>query len=170
MDAWRRRAHPSGLLDGLRAFVGVACVQDGSSRSGVCGAFQNRSVCCCSSFGVVDLTFAGAELFRDLPGGMPVCPGEEYEAVPTLAPSRAECMHSNSKLLQSLREDEHSAALHRLALDDCALGRMSVPVLVESVDLSEVSSLHSCVMAALPFCVCRGSARPSVRRCSRCQI
>jgi hypothetical protein len=107
----------------------------------VCSLWLVSELCCSppSSF-----TLAGAQLFGDLLGGVPDCSSENGDdslgpqGVPIFAPSREECLHSNDMLLQSLREDEHSKALHHLALDDCALGRMSVPVPVEAVDLAEV--------------------------------
>ena len=49
--------------------------------------------------------------------------------------NKSQCWDSNVELLESLREDSNSHALHELAKQDHALGRMSMPVPVESIDL-----------------------------------
>ena len=128
--------------------IGVAGARNKFSRPDVRGALQRRCARCGSCQGRVaprpHTSLTGAQLFGDLLGGAPGCSSENGDGllgpqgVPTLAPSREECLRSNDMLLQSLREDEHSKALHHLALDDCALGRMSVPVPVEAADLAEV--------------------------------
>ena len=58
----------------------------------------------------------------------------ESSAVEFVA-DRSQCWHSNVELLESLREDGNSHALHKLAKQDHELGRMSLPVPVEQIDL-----------------------------------
>ena len=52
--------------------------------------------------------------------------------------SSTDCFASNLELLRKLRPDDHEEALHQLALDDFALGRMSKPVRTNQVDLHKV--------------------------------
>ena len=49
-----------------------------------------------------------------------------------------ECEASNSELIASLREGAHSTALHELTMADARLGRMTLPVPADRVDLSNV--------------------------------
>ena len=51
---------------------------------------------------------------------------------------RDQCYESNRQLLSGLREDSNAAELHALTQKDAALGRMSSPVLADSVDLDKV--------------------------------
>ena len=63
-------------------------------------------------------------------------PGQQDDA--DLTQLRRNCKYSNYELLQSLREDPQAAELHRLAWDDYEKGRMSKPVPVCQIDLTEV--------------------------------
>jgi len=85
---------------------------------------------------------SGASLFGVLPGGETVWLGyvnaADTSAAAEFKSSPSECWHSNAELLQSLREDDNSHALHELAMEDFRLGRMSEPVHASSIDWSSV--------------------------------
>ena len=53
-----------------------------------------------------------------------------------------ECEVSNRALISSLRPDANEEALHRIAFDDCAKGRMTKPKRVQCVDTSQVSLFY----------------------------
>ena len=72
---------------------------------------------------------------------------------------RRDCARSNALLLEQLHESEYSAELLELTRADAALGRMSMPVPVEDVDLSSIR-------LAPRFAVVQGEhedGRPKVR-------
>ena len=50
----------------------------------------------------------------------------------------AECTSSNMELLASLREDQNGSELHKIAMNDWKLHRMSMPVRATEVDTSKV--------------------------------
>ena len=86
------------------------------------------------------LTLAGAPLFGKLPGGESRSGGQFSFGVDVVefSADRSQCWHSNVELLASLREDSNSHALHELTMADHTLGRMSAPVLADSLDLGSV--------------------------------
>ena len=55
----------------------------------------------------------------------------------------AQCASGNAELVSQLREDIHSAELHRLTQSDADLGRMTVPSEYWYLDPKEVSSFAS---------------------------
>jgi hypothetical protein len=57
---------------------------------------------------------------------------------------KATCYEHNLKLLSHLKENEHSQELLRIARADAALGRMSDPVPLDSVDLHQVAPAIRC--------------------------
>ena len=72
---------------------------------------------------------------------------------------RKDCARSNALLLEQLHESEFAAELLELTRADAALGRMSMPVPVEDVDLSSIR-------LAPRFAVVQGEhedGRPKVR-------
>ena len=84
------------------------------------------------------LWLPGAALFGMLPG----VPDDDCNphSCAEFAANASECWNSNVELLESLREDSNSSALHELAKADHALGRMSKPVPVEKIDLCSARS------------------------------
>ena len=101
---------------------------------------------------------SGAALFGYQEGGVEGTTTSmtgESSAVEFVA-DRSKCWHSNVELLESLREDGNSHALHKLAKQDHELGRMSLPVPVEQVDLCNARLLLFafvyCGLRLLLFC------------------
>ena len=88
------------------------------------------------------IVFPGAALFGKLPGGV-VSDETVLLDVEEFAASKSQCWHSNLELLESLREDDNSHAVHELAKADHDLGRMTLPVPVESIDLASVRCVHA---------------------------
>lgn len=86
---------------------------------------------------VVELFRRGAQLFGILPVaglGEPSVPEDicDFEAL------RGSCAASNAELISSLREDEHSLALHELTMGDFAHGRVSKPVRAADADCTQL--------------------------------
>ena len=85
-------------------------------------------VCVCASLCVLRFSLAGAPLYDDSDAS------SLWEG----------CYESNKLLIGSLREDEHEAALHELALTDYKLGRMSKPEAVNWHDMDKVCVICCC--------------------------
>ena len=64
-----------------------------------------------------------------------------------------QCHESNVQVLQTLKEDVNSAELHRLTLVDAGLGRMSKPVPVSEVDLTQVCLPPLCLCVRALHCL-----------------
>ena len=67
--------------------------------------------------------FPGAPIYKD--GAEPMLPS---------------CEESNHALLSSLRYDQNEEALHKIAFDDWAKGRMTEPKKAACIDTSQVSA------------------------------
>ena len=78
----------------------------------------------------------------------------------------ADCNNSNSELVKSLRRDENEEALHKIALDDWKMNRMTEPKRVRDIDTSQVcldaesAPLCSSCDYFLSCCSCHASASP----------
>ena len=72
-------------------------------------------------------------------GALPVCGvGMPKEVVPvkSIVHLRENCAESNWRLLKTLRESEHSAAVYKQTMDEADLGRMTKPRLAKECDLN----------------------------------
>ena len=69
-----------------------------------------------------------------------------------------DCEESNRALIASLRPDQNEDALHRIAFEDCAKGRMTEPMKVEDASIGQAETLTACTLheaSALQRCFCR---------------
>ena len=62
----------------------------------------------------------------------------DFEEHMDLCELRADRLEKNKNLLSTLREDEHSSELMALTLKDAQLNRMTMPVPIEDIDLSDI--------------------------------
>ena len=74
-----------------------------------------------------------------------------------LAPPWWKCRASNAELLNSLKESEASAELHRLTLEDADKGRMSKPCDASAADLDNVCCVFASMHHVIALCFSVGA-------------
>ena len=74
-----------------------------------------------------------------------------------LAPPWWKCRASNAELLNSLKESEASAELHRLTLEDADKGRMSKPCDASAADLDSVCCVFASMHHVIALCFSAGA-------------